>query len=138
MPNFQTPVALQRFSLDDPRPFRARRISPSWTSSVLQPLSFARVFLISSLVAEISILVILASAARKGVVTRTLLGSSVRVSRDASAAAFSLFWSSETSRTTPPVIVLRILTALMPTSARETLSLAPLMLLCIFPLSRKR
>ena len=43
----------------------------------------------------------------------TLLESRVRINRAASAPAFSRFWSSETSITTLPIIVLRILTALM-------------------------
>ena len=108
----------------DPRPFRAKWISLSWPSSALQPLSFAMVFLISSLVAEMPILITLASAARKGVATRTLLRSRIRVSRAANSAAFSLFWSSEISRITHPVIDLRTHITLVPTLARGTLSLA--------------
>ena len=66
----------------------------------------------------------LASAARNGAATRTLPGFKILVSCAASAAAFSLFWSSENSSTTPPVITFRVFSALTPTSARGMLPLA--------------
>jgi hypothetical protein len=54
----------------------------------------------------------------------SLLGLRIRVTRAASAAAFFLFWLSETSSPTLSAIVLRNLTTGIPPSARGMLSLA--------------